>query len=134
MIRSFQPFGAFQKGDCVRTKTPSSSAVRIQPWFGTAPEYHSSTSSVTLSVVSPAPTPQLTPSEMMRMRYGGMGGRYGTRPPLGPPPPPVAPAPGVFTPRPRRGPETILDERPLKITMYIEAVRLIERARSKAGK
>jgi len=86
------------------------------------------------SVVSPAPTPQLTPSEMMRMRYGGMGGRYGMRPPLGPPPPPVAPAPGVFTPRPRRGPETILDERPLKITMYVEAVRLIERARSKAGK
>ena len=84
-------------------------------------------------VLSPTPTPQLSPSEMMRQRYG-MGGRYGMRPPPGQPPPSVAPVPGVFTPRPRRGPETILDERPFKITMYIEAVRLIERAKSKPGK
>jgi len=69
--------------------------------------------------------------EMMRRRYGGMGGRYGMPPPV---PPPSTPAPGVFAPPVRRGPETVLDERPFKVTMYLEAVRLIERARPKAAK
>jgi hypothetical protein len=40
----------------------------------------------------------------------------------------------VVAPAVRKGPETVLDERPLKITMYIEAVRLIERAKPKSAK
>ena len=66
-------------------------------------------------------------NEMMRRRYG----RYAMRPMLPEPTPTPTPA---FAPPPRRGPETILDERPFKVTMYIEAVRLIERARTKSAK
>jgi hypothetical protein len=81
-----------------------------------------------------APERQLSPADLMRQRYGlGPNSRYGGRPPM------VAPAPapttpGVFAPPVRRGPETILDERPFKVTMYIETVRLMERARPRAGK
>jgi len=87
-----------------------------------------------------APQPQLSPGEMMRQRYGmGTGGRYGGmnrygRPMIAPPPPGPTPGPGAFTPPARKGPETILDERAFKVTMYLEAVRLIERARSKSAK
>ncbi|TMP96185.1 MAG: hypothetical protein E6L09_15390 [Verrucomicrobia bacterium] len=75
---------------------------------------------------SGAPTAQQM-NEMMRRRYG----RYAMRPMLPEPTPTPTPA---FAPPPRRGPETILDERPFKVTMYIEAVRLIERARTKSAK
>ncbi|PYM15539.1 MAG: hypothetical protein DME18_04055 [Verrucomicrobia bacterium] len=99
-----------------------------------------------------APPPsQLSPGDVMRQRYGGMGpgGRYGPfggggrygQPGLGPgsryaPPPALTPGPtpGAVAAHVRRGPETILDERPFKVTMYVEAVRLIERARSKSAK
>ncbi len=73
-------------------------------------------------------TPQISPEEMMRRRYG-LSGRYARRPTDGPmpyTPPPVASAPAVATTPVRRGPETVLDERSLKITMYIESVRLPE--------
>lgn len=65
-----------------------------------------------------APEPVLSPSEMMRRRYG-----LGRRGPINVPPPPAAAAPVMAAPV-RRGPETVLNERPLKITMYIEAVTL----------
>lgn len=85
---------------------------------------------------SAAPQPQLSPMDMMRQRYRmGPGGPYGSR--YGRPPSPVptpAPTPGQFTPVVRKGPETILDERAFKVTVYLEAVRLIERARSKSAK
>src|SRR5438445_6987457 len=87
-----------------------------------------------------APQPQLSPGEMMRQRYGmGPGGRYGGmnrygRPMIAPPPPGPTPGPGALTPPARKGPETILDERAFKVTMYLEAVRLLERARSKSAK
>ena len=80
-----------------------------------------------------APPSQQSATELMMRRYGlGPGGRYGRPPP--PLPSSSAPAPGAFAPPPRRGPETILDERPLKVTMYLEAVRLIEQVRPRAGK
>jgi len=78
------------------------------------------------------PPPGLSPYDQMRLRYGSMGGgRYSRMPNM--PPPPVQ-TPTVVTPAApvRRGPETVLDERPLKITMYVEAVRLLERAKPKA--
>src|SRR5947207_2580791 len=83
--------------------------------------------------------PTSSPEELMRRRYGlGPGGRYGG---LGlgsgyGQPPPVAPipTPGVLAPAARKGPETILDERPFKVTMYVEAVRLVERGKSKSAK
>jgi len=92
-----------------------------------------------------APGVAPSPEQLMRQRYGpygGMGpggGRYGG---MGPgrgyygQPPPVAPTPtpGAFAPAARRGPETILDERPFKVTMYVEAVRLIERGKAISAK
>lgn len=70
-----------------------------------------------------APGRQISPQDMMRMRYGlGMRNRYGGGPQAAPAAPVVA-APVTAAPT-RRGPETILDERPLKITMYIEAVTI----------
>jgi hypothetical protein len=66
-------------------------------------------------------------------RYGGMGpgrGYYGQPPPVAP-----TPTPGVLAaPAARKGPETILDERPFKVTMYLEAVRLIERGKARSAK
>jgi hypothetical protein len=71
----------------------------------------------------PAPGRQLSPMDMMRMRYGvGMRNRYGGGPTAAPVAPVVA-APVTAAPA-RRGPETILDERPLKITLYVEAVTI----------
>ena len=75
------------------------------------------------------PTPTMTPAERMRQRYGlrtPMGPGGGRRNPYGPPgvaaPPPVTYAPrAVAAPR---GPETVLDEKPLKITLLVESVRL----------
>jgi len=77
------------------------------------------------------PPPALNPYDEMRRRYGD---RYSRRPNM--PVPLPAPAPTLVAPAApvRRGPETVLDERPLKITMYVEAVRLAERARPKAGR
>jgi hypothetical protein len=76
-------------------------------------------------------TPQLSPEAMMRQRYGlGPGGRYG-RPGEGTPPP--APAPFAPATPSRRGPETVLDEKPLKFTMYLESVRLSPPAKPKTA-
>jgi hypothetical protein len=77
------------------------------------------------------PPPALSPMEAMQRRYGG---RYSRLPNT--PPPVTVPAPNyaVTTAPARRGPETVLDERPLKITMYVEAVRLLERAKPKAAR
>src|SRR6266568_3433134 len=77
------------------------------------------------------PPPALTPMQQMQMRYGG---RYNRGPSM--PMPLAPPAPTLATPAApvRKGPETVLDERPLKITMYVEAVRLIERAKPKAAR
>jgi hypothetical protein len=74
-----------------------------------------------------APQPVLTPEQQMRQRYGLRGPMGGARDRYGraggaTPPPPVAVA-GSAAPV-RRGPETVLDEKPLKITMLIESVRL----------
>lgn len=80
-----------------------------------------------------APTPQMSPRDLMMMRYGLRGSRYG-RPPVTEAPAAPAPTPGTFTPPVRRGPETILDERPFKVTMYVEAVRLLDRPKAKAAK
>ena len=75
------------------------------------------------------PPPVLNPYEQMRRRYGD---RYNRMPSM----PVPAPAPNLAVPAAptRKGPETVLDERPLKITMYVEAVRLIERAKPKAAR
>ena len=77
------------------------------------------------------PPPGLSAYDQMRLRYGA-GSRYRAGPSMSVPPPVQAPT--LVTPAApiRRGPETVLDERPLKITMYIEAVRLLERAKPKA--
>jgi len=83
---------------------------------------------------SVAPERPLSGAELMRRRYGlAPGSRYGARPPIEAPTP-APTTPGVFAPPVRRGPETILDERPFKVTMYIETVQLLERAKLKAGK
>ena len=84
----------------------------------------------------PAPEPVLTPEQQMRRRYGlrgptggsggGAGSRYGLRG-AATPAPPVAAA--TWATPVRRGPETVLDEKPLKITMVIESVRLPPSAR-----
>jgi hypothetical protein len=84
------------------------------------------------------PQPMMSPEEMMRRRYGigaNSGDRYrqrGERPSFFPPP--VATAPAVAPPAVRRGPETVLDERPFKVTMFVEAVRLTEPARPGTAK
>jgi hypothetical protein len=77
------------------------------------------------------PPPAVNQYEAMRRRYG-IG--YGRQPNM--PAPLPAPAPTLVAPAApvRKGPETVLDERPLKITMYVEAVRLVERARPKAAR
>lgn len=73
-------------------------------------------------VTSAEPRP-MNAAEIMRQRYGiGGGSRYGGRPQVAAPP--AAAAPTTAAPAVRRGPETILDERPLRITMFIEAVTL----------
>jgi hypothetical protein len=81
-----------------------------------------------------APERPMSGAELMRQRYGLVpGSRYRGRPPIEAPNP-APTTPGWFAPPVRRGPETILDERPFKVTMYIETVRLLERAKLKAGK
>lgn len=77
------------------------------------------------------PTPAMSPYEQMMRRYGGRYNRMPNMPAPIPTPAPTAAAPAAPV---RRGPETVLDERPLKITMYIEAVRLFERAKPKAAR
>ena len=62
--------------------------------------------------------------EMLRNRYRASPYSRGSRPYMTPQPPPATPAAPVFTAPVHRGPETVLDERPLKITMYVEAVTL----------
>src|SRR5437660_1518765 len=77
-----------------------------------------------------------SPEQLMRQRYGRYGGLGPGRGYYGQPPP-VAPTltPGVLAaPAARKGPETILDERPFKVTMYVEAVRLIERGKAISAK
>jgi hypothetical protein len=61
----------------------------------------------------------------MMMRYGG---RYGAMTP-----PAETPAP-TMAPPPKAGPATILDEKPLRITMTVEVVRLIEASTPAKGK
>jgi hypothetical protein len=79
--------------------------------------------------------PSLTPEQRMRQRYGNMRGPGGAggRSPYGRPGAPIA-APPVATPMTPvvaapRGPETVLDEKPLKITMLVDSVRLPLRAK-----
>jgi len=79
---------------------------------------------------SAAPEPRISPMDMMRRRYGlGPNSRYSPQPGPTPTPPPVLQGAPV-----RRGPETVLDEHPFTVTMYVEAVRWIERAKPKTGK
>jgi outer membrane murein-binding lipoprotein Lpp len=82
------------------------------------------------------PQPMLSPEEMMRRRYGiNPADRYRMRPDRGPIPPPATTPPAVAAPSTvRRGPETVLDERPFKVTMFVEAVRLTEPAKPGAAK
>jgi hypothetical protein len=88
------------------------------------------TAYVVPGVVAPEATPQ-TARERMAARYGlrtpmvggGARSRYGGGPGVPPPVTPAQPTP-VATPAAPRGPETILDEKPLKITMLIDSVRL----------
>jgi len=87
-----------------------------------APVYYQS------GIPSAAEPRAMSPAELLRSRYG-IGGRYGSRPTLTPPP---AAATQVTTaPAVRRGPETILDERPLRITMFIEAITLSPSVKAK---
>jgi hypothetical protein len=77
----------------------------------------------------------VSPGDLMMRRYGlrpGAGSRYGVgrpgeragpTPPLGAPPVTPFPQPGVVAPV-RRGPETVLNEKLLRITMLLDAVRL----------
>ncbi len=77
------------------------------------------------------PEQMISPAEMMRRRYGlGPGNRYSRRPEVTPPPQAAAPVTAAV----RRGPETILDERPLKITMYVESVTLPAEGKAKSSK
>jgi hypothetical protein len=76
--------------------------------------------------------PGMTPYQQMMQRYGG--GRYSRTPNMPAPPPVTTPSIAAPAAPVRRGPETVLDERPLKITMYIEAVRLLERAKPKPAR
>jgi hypothetical protein len=91
----------------------------------------------------PMPVPQQTPqsgADLMRQRYGGgapgRGGpgggrgaefiqRYGTAPGARPGMAPGAPG-TVYAPAApsRRGPETVLEEKQLKVTLTVDAVRL----------
>jgi hypothetical protein len=70
------------------------------------------------------PTRTLSPAEEMQRRYGTRYNRSMPLAPVAPPPTFAAPAAPV-----RKGPETVLDERPLKITLFVEAVRLLERSK-----
>jgi hypothetical protein len=92
------------------------------------PSYVPSYFAPTASGVQP---PALTPMQQMQMRYGG---RYGRTPSM--PPPVLTPPPTLAVPTApvRRGPETVLDERPLKITLFVEAVRLLERSQPKTAR
>lgn len=60
------------------------------------------------------------PMRALQDRYGGMGGRYGSRGRMTPMvpqiPQPVRPPP--------RGPTTVLDEKPLRFTLSVQAVKL----------
>jgi len=103
----------------VQTNVPSASVSEFVP-------------SYTPYSFTPAPgvqPPALSAAEAFQRRY--FGGRYSRLPTM--PPPVTVPAPNLAAPT-RRGPETVLDERPLKITMYVEAVRLFERAKPKAAR
>lgn len=106
----------------VQTNVPSASVGEFGPTY------------VPYSFTPGVPPPALSPMEQMRMRYGGYGGRYSRMPNMPAPVPAPAPILAVPTAPARKGPETVLDERPLKITMYVEAVRLIERAKPKAAR
>ena len=125
--------GFVRSSNCFIVKNIDVQTNIVQSAAETAPAYFNFQPTATSPT---APQPTLSPRELMMRRYGlrpgGPGNRYGGGPPIAEPPP--GPAPGVFTPPPRRGPETILDERPFKVTMYVEAVRLLERPKSKAGK
>ena len=94
--------------------------------------------SLPLPGVVPAPATQQSETERMRQRYGGMapGGargagreflqRYGSGPGAQPPGMrPGAPA-TVYAPAgsSRRGPEVVLEEKQLKVTLTVDAVRL----------
>jgi hypothetical protein len=85
--------------------------------------------------VIPVPTQPPSGADLMRDRYGlsrggrgagGMSDRYGTRPGARPPGMPPGAPPTVYAPAAptRRGPETILEEKQLKVTLTVEAVRL----------
>ena len=82
-----------------------------------------------------APQPAMSPDEMMRRRYGiNPANRYRTTMPDRVPQPATPPAATTLQPAARRGPETVIDERPFKVTMYVEAVRLTEPARPAPAK
>ncbi|HKS38663.1 MAG TPA: Amuc_1100 family pilus-like protein [Verrucomicrobiae bacterium] len=86
--------------------------------------------SYTAPAATPTPTAQPSYDALMRQRYG-IGNPYrGIRPGEGVP---STAAPVVPVTPTRRGPETVLDEKPLKFTMYLESVRLSPTASSKAA-
>jgi hypothetical protein len=80
--------------------------------------------------VPTSPTQTESPGDLMRRRYGAAaGGRYGRgvpTPPTAPPPSAQPTAPGVPV---KKGPETVLDEKPLKFTLLIESVKLLPSGR-----
>lgn len=66
-------------------------------------------------------------ADIMRSRYGiggGMGGRYGGRSAMMPQAPPQP----IMRPTSSRGPQTILDEKPLRFTLSIQSVKLLKPA------
>jgi hypothetical protein len=81
-------------------------------------------------VAAAEPTPQSAASRMASryglrtpMTGGGFRSPYGRGPGIPPPAAPVAPTP-VAAPAAPRGPETVLDEKALKITILVDSVRL----------
>jgi len=136
--------GFYRSSNCfiVRNLDVQTNIVNATDSSQTIPSYLPYYPPTTLAPGAVPSTP--SPEYLMRQRYGlgpgggryggmGPGSRYGQPPPVAPTPTPTT-TPNVFAPAVRKGPETILDERPFKVTMYVEAVRLIERGKSKSAK
>ena len=78
---------------------------------------------------SAAPSAAMQQYQMM-MRYGG---RYGRMPPMAMPTPDAMAAPGGSAPIKRNGMTVVLNEKPFRVVLRVDAVRLLEGSEGKAG-